>query len=88
MRAGRSRSRCGSTIYVGGVAALWVCLARARRARRRCGALGKDMTDCNRVKTAMGETGLRLVIAIVTVSFISALLTCRRPQSPAVCLRP
>jgi len=71
------------TIYVGGVAALWVCLGFVL-AVPDVGAVlsGKDKDPVVTVlKTAMGETGLRLVIAIVTVSFISALLSLQAAAS-------
>ena len=71
------------TIYVGGVAALWVCLGLVL-AVPDVGAVmsGKDKDPVVTVlKTAMGETGLRLVIAVVTVSFISALLSLQAAAS-------
>lgn len=71
------------TIYVGGVAALWVCLGLVL-AVPDVGAVmsGKDKDPVVTIlKAAMGETGLRIVIAIVTVSFISALLSLQAAAS-------
>jgi amino acid transporter len=71
------------TIYVGGVAALWVCLGLVL-AVPDVGAVlsGRDKDPVVTVlRTAMGETGLRVVIVIVTVSFISALLSLQAAAS-------
>ena len=71
------------TIYVGGVAALWVCLALVL-AVPDVGAVlsGRDKDPVVTVlRSAMGETGLRTVIAIVTVSFVSALLSLQAAAS-------
>ena len=71
------------TIYVGGVAALWVCLGLIL-AVPDVGAVlsGKDKDPVVTVlKSAMGDTGLRVVIAVVTVSFISALLSLQAAAS-------
>jgi amino acid transporter len=71
------------TIYVGGVAALWVCLGLVL-AVPDVGAVlsGKDKDPVVTVlRSAMGETGLRIVIAIVTVSFVSALLSLQAAAS-------
>jgi amino acid transporter len=71
------------TIYVGGVAALWVCLGFVL-AVPDVGAVmsGKDKDPVVTVlKTAMGETGFRAVIVIVSVSFISALISLQAAAS-------
>lgn len=71
------------TIYVGGIAALWVCLGLIL-AVPDVGAVlsGKDKDPVVTVlKSAMGETGFRIVILIVTVSFISALLSLQAAAS-------
>jgi len=71
------------TIYVGGVAALWVCLGLVL-AVPDVGAVlsGKDKDPVVTVlRTAMGDTGLRVVIVIVTVSFVSALLSLQAAAS-------
>lgn len=71
------------TIYVGGIAALWVCLGLVLAVPDVAAVMsGKDKDPVVTVlKTAMGETGLRVVIAIVTVSFISALLSLQAAAS-------
>ena len=71
------------TIYVGGVAALWVCLGLILAVPDIAAALsGKDKDPVVTIlRSAMGDTGLRLVIAVVTVSFISALLSLQAAAS-------
>jgi len=71
------------TIYVGGVAALWVCLALVLAVPDVQAVLsGKDKDPVVTIlRSAMGETGLRAVIAIVTVSFVSALLSLQAAAS-------
>ena len=71
------------TIYVGGAAALWVCLALVLSVPD-IGAVisGKDKDPVVTIlKTAMGEVGFRGVIAIVLVSFVSALLSLQAATS-------
>ena len=71
------------TIYVGGAAALWVCLGLVLSVPD-VGAVisGKDKDPVVTVlKSAMGEVGFRLVIVIVSVSFISALLSLQAAAS-------
>jgi amino acid transporter len=71
------------TIYVGGIAALWVCLGLVL-AVPDVGAVmsGKDKDPVVTVlRTAMGETGLRVVILIVSVSFVSALVSLQAAAS-------
>jgi amino acid transporter len=71
------------TIYVGGAAALWVCLGLVLAVPDVDAVIsGKDKDPVVTVlRTAMGETGLRLVIAVVTVSFLSALLSLQAAAS-------
>ncbi|MBS0420726.1 MAG: amino acid permease [Proteobacteria bacterium] len=71
------------TIYVGGVAALWVCLALVLAVPDIQAVLsGRDKDPVVTIlRSAMGETGLRAVIAIVTVSFVSALLSLQAAAS-------
>jgi amino acid transporter len=71
------------TIYVGGVAALWVCLGFVL-AVPDVGAVlaGKDKDPVVTVlQGAMGQSGLRIVILIVSVSFVSALLSLQAAAS-------
>jgi amino acid transporter len=71
------------TIYVGGVAALWVCLGLVLAVPDVNAVMsGKDKDPVVTVlKTAMGDTGLRLVIAVVSVSFMSALISLQAAAS-------
>ena len=71
------------TIYVGGVAALWVCLGLVLAVPDVDAVFsGKDKDPVVTVlRTAMGETGLRVVILIVSVSFISALVSLQAAAS-------
>jgi amino acid transporter len=71
------------TIYVGGAAALWVCLGLVLAVPDVDAVIsGQDKDPVVTVlRTAMGETGLKLVIAIVTVSFLSALLSLQAAAS-------
>jgi amino acid transporter len=71
------------TIYVGGAAALWVCLGLVLSVPDVDAVMsGKDKDPVVTVlKTAMGETGLRIVILIVSVSFVSALLSLQAAAS-------
>ncbi len=71
------------TIYVGGAAALWVCLGFVL-AVPDVGAVlaGRDRDPVDTVLTsAVGPAGLRVVILIVSVSFISALLSLQAAAS-------
>ena len=71
------------TIYVGGAAALWVCLGLIL-AVPDVGAVmsGRDKDPVVTIlKTAMGEIGLRIVILIVSVSFVSALFSLQAAAS-------
>ncbi len=71
------------TIYVGGVAALWVCLGLVLAVPDVAAVMsGKDKDPVVTVlKTAMGETGFRAVITVVSVSFISALISLQAAAS-------
>jgi amino acid transporter len=71
------------TIYVGGAAALWVCLALVLSVPDIGAVLsGKDKDPVVTIlKTAMGETGFRVVIAVVMVSFVSAQLSLQAAAS-------
>jgi len=71
------------TIYVGGAAALWVCLGLVLSVPDVGAALsGRDKDPVVTVlKTAMGEVGLRVVILVVMVSFISAQLSLQAAAS-------
>jgi amino acid transporter len=71
------------TIYVGGVAALWVCLGFVLAVPDVSAAMsGKDKDPVVTVlKSAMGDTGVRLVIAVVSVSFMSALISLQAAAS-------
>jgi amino acid transporter len=71
------------TIYIGGAAAIWVCLAFVLSISD-IGAVmsGKD-TDpiVTLLKASMGEVGFRAVIVVVLVSFISCLLSLQAAAS-------
>src|SRR5271155_535644 len=74
------------TIYIGGAAAIWVCLAFVLSISD-IGAVmsGKD-TDpiVTLLQAAMGETGFRAVILVVLVSFVSCLLSLQAAASRLV----
>ncbi len=74
------------TIYIGGAAACWVCLAFVL-AIPDLGAVlaGKD-TDpiVTLLKAAMGESGFRAVILVVLISFVSCLLSLQAAASRLV----
>jgi amino acid transporter len=71
------------TIYVGGAAAMLVCLALLVAVPDMGVAIsGKDPDPVATVlKTAMGATGLRIVIGVVLVSFVSCLLSLQAAAS-------
>ncbi len=71
------------TIYVGAIAALWVCLGLVLAVPDVDAVMsGQDKDPVVTVlKTAMGDVGLRVVIAIVTISFISALISLQAAAS-------
>ncbi len=71
------------TIYIGGAAATWVCLAFVL-AIPDIGAVmaGTDKDPIvTLLRAAMGETGFRAVIVVVLVSFISCLLSLQAAAS-------
>jgi len=74
------------TIYIGGAAAIWVCLAFVL-AVPDIGAVmtGRD-TDpiVTLLKAAMGDAGFRAVIAVVLVSFLSCILSLQAAASRLV----
>jgi amino acid transporter len=71
------------TIYVGGGAAMLVCLALLLGVPDLAAAVaGRDRDPvATTLKAAMGETGFRLVIAVVMVSFLSCLLSLQAAAS-------
>ncbi|HEV3019228.1 MAG TPA: APC family permease [Burkholderiaceae bacterium] len=71
------------TIYVGGAAALWVCLGLVLSVPDIGAVLaGRDKDPVVTVlKTALGEVGFRVVIAVVMVSFVSAQLSLQAAAS-------
>jgi amino acid transporter len=74
------------TIYIGGAAASWICLAFVLSIAD-IGAViqGRD-TDpiVTLLRAAMGETGFRAVIVVVLVSFVSCLLSLQAAASRLV----
>jgi amino acid transporter len=71
------------TIYVGGGAATFVCLALLLGSPDLGPAIAGTDKDpvTTTLKAAFGETGLRLVIAVVMVSFLSCLLSLQAAAS-------
>ncbi len=71
------------TIYVGGGAATFVCLALLMAVPDMAAAVsGKDADPVGTtLRTALGDTGFKFVIAIVMVSFISCLLSLQAAAS-------
>jgi amino acid transporter len=71
------------TIYVGGAAALWVCLALVLAVPDIDAILsGRDKDPVVTIlKAAMGEAGFRVVIAVVMISFASAQLSLQAAAS-------
>ncbi len=71
------------TIYIGGAAATWVCLAFVLSIND----LGAVMSGTDKdpivtlLRAAMGEAGFRAVIAVVLVSFVSCLLSLQAAAS-------
>jgi amino acid transporter len=74
------------TIYIGGAAALWVCLAFVLSISDIAAVISGKDTDpiVTLLRAAMGETGFRAVIAVVLVSFISCLLSLQAAASRLV----
>jgi amino acid transporter len=71
------------TIFIGGAAAMLVCLALLLAIPDLGAAIsGKDVDPVSTVlKTALGDIGFRVVIAIVLVSFFSCLLSLQAAAS-------
>jgi len=71
------------TIYIGGAAASWVCLAFVLSITDIDAVMsGKDADPIvTLLRAAMGETGFRAVILVVLVSFISCLLSLQAAAS-------
>ena len=74
------------TIYIGGAAASWVCLAFVLSISDIAAVVsGKDADPIvTLLRAAMGETGFRGVIVVVLVSFISCLLSLQAAASRLV----
>jgi amino acid transporter len=71
------------TIYIGGAAATWVCLAFVLSINDIPAVIsGKDADPIvTLLRAAMGETGFRAVIVVVLVSFVSCLLSLQAAAS-------
>ncbi len=71
------------TIYIGGAAAMLVCLALLLAIPDMAAAISGKDTDpvATALKTALGDTGFRVVVAIVLVSFFSCLLSLQAAAS-------
>jgi amino acid transporter len=71
------------TIYVGGAASMWVCLALILAVPDMQAVIsGKDTDPVATVlRTAMGEWGFRAVIVVVLVSFMSCLISMQAAAS-------
>jgi amino acid transporter len=71
------------TIYVGGAAAILVCLALILAVPDMAAAVsGKDADPVTTtLRSALGESGLRVVLAVVLVSFFSCLLSLQAATS-------
>ncbi len=74
------------TIYIGGAAASWVCLAFVLSIADIDSVMsGKDVDPIvTLLRNAMGETGFRAVIVVVLVSFLSCLLSLQAAASRLV----
>ena len=74
------------TIYIGGAAALWVCLAFVLSIKDMNAAISGSDKDpiVTLLRDAMGEVGFRAVIVVVLVSFISCLLSLQAAASRLV----
>jgi amino acid transporter len=74
------------TIYIGGAAALWVCLAFVLSIKDMNAAISGADKDpiVTLLRDAMGEVGFRAVIVVVLVSFISCLLSLQAAASRLV----
>ena len=71
------------TIYIGGAAASWVCLAFVLSISDIPAVIEGRDTDpiVTLLRAAMGETGFRAVIVVVLVSFVSCLLSLQAAAS-------
>jgi amino acid transporter len=71
------------TIYIGGAAASWVCLAFVLSINDIPAVISGKDTDpiVTLLRAAMGETGFRAVIVVVLVSFVSCLLSLQAAAS-------
>ncbi len=71
------------TIYIGGAAASWVCLAFVLSISDIGSVISGKDTDpiVTLLRAAMGEAGFRAVIVVVLVSFISCLLSLQAAAS-------
>ncbi|MGA2188866.1 MAG: amino acid permease [Steroidobacteraceae bacterium] len=71
------------TIYIGGAAASWVCLAFVLSISDIASVVSGKDTDpiVTLLRAAMGEAGFRAVIVVVLVSFISCLLSLQAAAS-------
>ncbi len=74
------------TIYIGGAAASWVCLAFVLSISDVAAAISGADPDpiATLLRNAMGETGFRAVIAVVLISFVSCLLSLQAAASRLV----
>src|ERR1700734_2354048 len=74
------------TIYIGGPAALWVCLAFVLSISDIAAVISGKDTDpiVTLLRAAMGEAGFRAVIVVVLVSFVSCLLSLQAAASRLV----
>ncbi len=71
------------TIYIGGAAATWVCLAFVLSIRDIGAVISGEDKDpiVTLLRDAMGENGFRAVIVVVLVSFVSCLLSLQAAAS-------
>ena len=71
------------TIYIGGAAASWVCLAFVLSINDIPAVIAGKDTDpiVTLLRAAMGEAGFRTVIVVVLVSFVSCLLSLQAAAS-------
>ena len=71
------------TIYVGGAASMWVCLALILSVPDMQAVIAGKDTDpvATILRTAMGEWGFRAVIVVVLVSFMSCLISMQAAAS-------
>lgn len=71
------------TIYVGGAASMWVCLGLILAVPDMQAVIAGKDTDpvATTLRAAMGEWGFRAVIAVVTVSFMSCMISMQAAAS-------